>query len=61
MNAVTVDPDARIARVGGGALLNGVAEAAMARHALTIPFGHVSHTGVGGFTLGGGIGWVMRR
>ena len=61
MNAVSVDPGARIARVGGGALLNDVAEAAMVRHALTIPFGHVSHTGVGGLTLGGGIGWVMRR
>ena len=61
MNAVSVDAAARIARVGGGALLNDVAESAMAPHALTIPFGHVSHTGVGGLTLGGGIGWVMRE
>jgi FAD/FMN-containing dehydrogenase len=60
MNAVDVDPAAAIARVGGGALLNDVGEAA-APHALTMPFGHVSHTGVGGLTLGGGIGWVMRR
>ena len=59
MNAVEVDPGAAIARVGGGALLNDVGEAA-APHALTMPFGHVSHTGVGGFTLGGGTGWVMR-
>ncbi len=60
MNAVEVDPGAAIARVGGGALLNDVGEA-LAPHALTMPFGHVSHTGVGGLTLGGGIGWVMRR
>jgi FAD/FMN-containing dehydrogenase len=60
MNAVSVDPTAAIARVGGGALLNDVGEAA-APQALAMPFGHVSHTGVGGLTLGGGIGWVMRR
>ena len=60
MNAVSVDAAKPTARVGGGALLNDVGEAA-APHALAMPFGHVSHTGVGGLTLGGGIGWVMRR
>jgi FAD/FMN-containing dehydrogenase len=60
MNAVEVDPSTASARVGGGALLNDVGEAS-APHALTMPFGHISHTGVAGLTLGGGIGWVMRR
>jgi FAD/FMN-containing dehydrogenase len=60
MNAVSIDAAKATAHVGGGALLNDVGEAA-APHALAMPFGHVSHTGVGGLTLGGGIGWVMRR
>ena len=52
MNAVEVDPAAATARIGGGALLNDVG-VATAPHALAMPFGHVSHTGVGGLTLGG--------
>jgi FAD/FMN-containing dehydrogenase len=60
MREVAVDPSTRTARVGGGALLMDVAEAA-APAALAFPFGQVSHTGVGGLTLGGGIGWIMRK
>jgi FAD/FMN-containing dehydrogenase len=60
MNAVDVDPVARRATVGGGALLADLA-GATAPHELVIPFGHISHTGVGGYTLGGGIGWIMRK
>jgi FAD/FMN-containing dehydrogenase len=59
-NQVVVDAGARSARVGGGALLMDVAEAATPA-GLAFPFGHVSHTGIGGLTLGGGIGWIMRK
>ncbi|MEA2178393.1 MAG: hypothetical protein QOG77_1690 [Solirubrobacteraceae bacterium] len=58
MRGVDVDPVARTARVQGGALWSDV-NRETAVHGLGVTGGAVSSTGVGGYTLGGGLGWLM--
>lgn len=59
MNAVEVDPDKRIARAGGGATW-GDFDAATQAYGLATTGGAISMTGIGGLTLGGGLGYLMR-
>jgi FAD/FMN-containing dehydrogenase len=60
MKGVRVDPDARTARVQAGVLLGELDKETQA-FGLAAPSGIVTHTGVAGLTLGGGIGWIMRK
>jgi FAD/FMN-containing dehydrogenase len=59
MRAVIVDPKALVARAQGGATFRDLDLETQA-HGLVTTGGHVSHTGIGGFTTGGGIGWLAR-
>ncbi len=60
MNAVSVDPEARTATVAGGATMSHL-DRATQPYGLATTGGRVSTTGVGGYTLGGGDGWLARK
>jgi hypothetical protein len=60
MKAVRVDPEARTARAAGGLLWREL-DAATQPFGLATTGGIISHTGIGGLTLGGGLGHLMRR
>jgi FAD/FMN-containing dehydrogenase len=60
MNQVAIDPDAQRAVCGGGATWADL-DSASQEHRLAVPGGFISHTGIGGLTLGGGLGWLSRK
>lgn len=60
MTDVEVDADTRTVSCGPG-LIWAELDAATQEHALAVPGGLISTTGVAGFTLGGGFGWISRR
>ena len=60
MRRIVISADARLVRVGGGATVAEL-DAATQVHGLAVPTGVISHTGVGGMTLGGGIGWLTHK
>ena len=60
MNAVEVDVHARRASCGGGATWADL-DGATQQHGLGVTGGFISHTGVGGLTLGGGMGWLTGK
>src|SRR5438034_554935 len=60
MKAIGVDVEKRTARVQAGVLLGELDRATQA-FGLAVPAGIVTHTGLAGLTLGGGIGWLMRK
>jgi FAD/FMN-containing dehydrogenase len=57
MKSVRVDPEARLAVAGGGVTWAEL-DTAGQRHGLAVPGGFISHTGIAGLTLGGGMGWL---
>ncbi|MCT4351953.1 FAD-binding oxidoreductase [Streptomyces sp. Je 1-79] len=60
MNGIRVDPVNRTVRAQAGVLL-GALDRETQHFGMAVPAGIVTHTGLAGLTLGGGIGWLMRK
>ena len=60
LKSVSVDPQAGRVTCGGGVTWAEL-DAATQEHGLAVPGGQISHTGIGGLTLGGGFGWLTRK
>jgi FAD/FMN-containing dehydrogenase len=60
MKAITVDPDRRIATAEGGVLAGEYVRATF-EHGQATPLGDTLTVGLGGLTLGGGVGWLVRK
>jgi FAD/FMN-containing dehydrogenase len=60
MKGIFVDPQLRTVRVQAGATLGDV-DRETYMHGLAVPTGVVSKTGIAGLTLGGGVGWLVRK
>ena len=60
LNSLEIDADRRVARAGGG-LTSGEVTTAAATHGLAPAFGDTASVGIGGLTLGGGMGYLVRK
>ena len=60
MKAISVDPETRTVKAQAGVLLGELDRETQA-FGLAVPAGIVTHTGLAGLTLGGGIGWLHRK
>src|SRR5215204_1656152 len=60
LKGISIDPDAATATAEGGVTWAELNDAA-AEHGLAVTGGAVSTTGIAGFTLGGGLGWLMSK
>ncbi|MDQ3764522.1 MAG: FAD-binding oxidoreductase [Actinomycetota bacterium] len=60
LRGVSVDPGSRRAWCSGGATVADL-DAATQRHGLAVTGGTISHTGMGGLTVGGGFGWLVHK